>query len=138
MYNRGSKMIIFFIVSFLIFTGCVKSEPSASEPDVCSCMDMSGHEYLTIIANQDTIPDRTTFTWGIIQKIKDNDFPSIDFCYDDKGYPSELSVTIYLRESDMQSHSPAYAFDYRPEPWEPNINIVDNPDKYTLTITPAV
>lgn len=137
MYNRGSKMLVFCIILLIISTGCIKSKPVPSEPDICSIMDMSGHEYITVIANQDIIPDRTAFTWKIIQKIKDNDFPSIDFCYDDKGYPSELSVTIYLGESDIQSHTPAYSFDYRPEPWEPDLNIIDNPDKYTLTLTPA-
>lgn len=135
--KHGSKMLVFCIIFSIIFTGCVKSEQVPSEPVVHSSMYMSGHEYLTVVANQDTIPDRTTFTLDIIQEIKDNDFPSIDFCYEDKGYPSELSVTIYLRESDIQSHTPAYSFDYRPELWEPDLNIIDNPDKYVLTITPA-
>lgn len=90
---------------------------------------------LTIIANQDNIEDKEAFAKELIEQVRNNGFKTIMFSFEETGYPTSLDMTVYLNESDWQSHNdPFMQVSFRQENVIDGYNIVEHYDKFYLEI----
>ncbi len=93
-------------------------------------------ESISVIADWTTIANRGSCTNQIIQKVLNNNFKSVRFSFDEHGYPSSLSVTVYSSEKNYRKGKAAYCFDYVSETdsevSDKRNNIKDHPEKFKI------
>ena len=129
-------VIQLFFFSFLI-SGC----QNPPEIDVLSNHTVSNgkhySDHLIVVVNQPNIESLDIYSKKIITSYINNDFSSIDFDFNSKGYPYRLSAIIYRSLDDFRDGNPFYEFRYEPttNPLENTaINIKDDSEKYNLII----
>lgn len=127
------QLINVFLISVIVMIGCGKSENG--NPD-CVVSNHTNDAYsLTIIANQDNIEDKEAFAKELIEQVRNNGFKTIMFSFEETGYPTSLDMTVYLNESDWQSHNdPFMQVSFRQENVIDGYNIVEHYDKFYLEI----
>lgn len=106
-----------------------------SDPNCVSSVSSNDDYYLTIIANQRKIEDKEAFANQLVDLVKNNGFETIMFSYDETGYPTSLSMTVYLTERDWKNSNVYMTVSLRQENWEAGNNIVENYDKFQMKIT---
>lgn len=67
------------------------------------------------MANSDRIDDKEAFARKVIQMCRENSFYSIRFSTDLNGYPSGLSITVYLSREDLEKGRPVCEIEFRTE-----------------------
>lgn len=67
--------------------------------------------------------------------MKNNGFKTILFSFDETGYPTSLNLTVYLSDKDWKKNKVYMTVSLRQENWEVGNNIVENYDRYKLTIS---
>ena len=91
---------------------------------------------IDVIADKETVSNKDTCSREVIQHILDNDFHSIRFSFDIRGYPNEVTVDIFTSEKNIKKGKKAYSFEYVTEfnMEDPDIqnNIKDNPEEFEI------
>lgn len=67
---------------------------------------------LTVTVNKIGVFNREKMTQILVEKIVDNDFQNMQFCYDAMGYPDEIKVTVYANNFTKHFGFPAFEFRY--------------------------
>ena len=134
--------IVFLILVTLLVSGFgIREEEklrdsSQIEPDCVVCNDLDGEYWLTIIANQDKITDKETFALRVIEQARNNEFKTILFSYDEKGYPIGLKMSVYLTEDGWKDCNvePYMKISFGQENIVNGYNIVEQYEKFLLEI----
>lgn len=114
--------------------GFAKNATQSDIPD-CVVSNTFNDEYsLSIIANQDKIEDKETFAKQLIEQVRNNDFKTILFSYDEVGYPTRLEMTVYLNEEDWQNHNSVMRVSLTQQNILDNFNIVEHLDRFQLKV----
>lgn len=124
------------ILALLIFvmSGCRANTTQSDIPD-CVVSNTSNSEYtLTIIANQEKIEDKEAFAEQLIEQVRNNDFKTILFSYDEVGYPTRLEMTVYLNNEDWQNRNSVMRVSLTQQNILNNFNIVEHLNKFQLKI----
>lgn len=101
-------------------------------PDAVSSVSSGGRQYLKVVANSDRIDDKEAFARKVIQMCRENSFHSIRFSTDINGYPSGLSITVYLKRKDLEKGRPVCEIEFRTKEYVENCNIKDDVEQFHL------
>lgn len=92
-------------------------------------------EHVNVIANKLIILDKEKFAEEAISKCINNTYKGIMFSYDIKGYPNELTIQVYLSESDLKSGKESFRVYYaQDKKYHYKYNIKENPEKFEMKI----
>lgn len=126
------KIIVVSILIMCLLCACDAQKEYTGEMDVTNSnfsLTNEGYiENITVVVDKEEIIDYEACAWEIIDHCISNDFRSVKFSYDIKGYPNGLIATVYVKGSD----EPILKMDYVTDSYK--YNIKDNPDMYTLVI----
>ena len=126
------KIIVVSILIMCLLCACDAQKEYTGEMDVTNSnfsLTNEGYiENITVVVDKEEIIDYEACAWEIIDHCISNDFRSVKFSYDIKGYPNGLIATVYVKGSD----EPIFKMDYVTDSYK--YNIKDNPDMYTLEI----
>lgn len=132
MRRKGLLIIIFVFV--LLSVGCqTENTHIEREPDCVSSISFGRDYNLNIVANRDEIEDKLEFAKLLIEKCKDNSFETILFSTD-HGYATSLDMDVYLWEDEIEGYDPVMKIQYKQKEWNPDYDIVNNPDQYEIYI----
>lgn len=124
------------IVMEIITYGTKKYEQWREEhsgiPDITSCISVNNDHYLTVIANIDIIEDKEKFAREVIRMCQKNSFRSIRFSPDIDGYPSELSITVYLNRKDIEKKEPVCKIEFMTDDYNEDYDIKNDTDKFQI------
>ena len=104
------------------------------KPDMVSTINSMNCEYCSIIAYRNQISDKIEFARKLIEMCRENDYETIKFATDVRGYPSGLYLNVYLTKKDFENEKIYMKIKYVPKECEENSNIKDNIEKYQLYI----
>ena len=104
------------------------------KPDMVSTINSMNCEYCSIIAYRNQISDKIEFARKLIEMCRENDYETIKFATDVRGYPSGLYLNVYLTKKDFENGKIYMKIKYVPKECEENSNIKDNIEKYQLYI----
>ena len=139
--NKSSKFVghtlkvyITLLLVALLSIGCARSETQSDIPDCVVSNTFNDEYFLTIIANQEEIEDKEVFAKELVKMVRNNDFKTILFSYDEVGYPTRLEMTVYLNEKDWQNHNSVMRISLTQHNILDNYNIVEHLDKFQLKL----
>lgn len=76
----------------------------------------NGHtEQLSVVLYQSTLSDYSSCAKRIVDHCINNSFQTINFDYEENGYPSTISAKVYLTEHDFDKGNVAFEMTYRPD-----------------------
>lgn len=126
------KIIVVAMLVMCLLCSCEKKKEYIGEMDVTSSrstLSSDGYrEDITVVVDVEKIVDYEDCAWTIIDHYIANDFKSIKFSFDIKGYPYKLSADVYVVAND----DPIFRMNYIAD--SNRYNIKDNPNMYTLEI----
>lgn len=129
-----TKCIVFLTLLILVILGCGIDTTQSDIPD-CVVSNTFNDEYsLTIIANREKIEDKELLAKELVEMVRNNDFKTILFSYDEVGYPTRLEMTVYLNEKDWQNHNSVMRISLTQHNILDNYNIVEHIDKFQLEL----
>ena len=96
------------------------------------CTDDCYSEYITVVVNTKELEDYERCAQDIIERYITNSFTSVDFCFDEIGYPNELNAVVFLTEENVEEWKPIFEMSYRTDSFD--YNIKDDSERYTLKI----
>lgn len=128
-------LLTMLLMVIMVLVGCAKSETQSAIPD-CVVSNSSNDEYsLIIIANQEKIENKEEFARQLIEQVRNNEFKTIMFSFDETGYPTRLEITVYLNEKDWKSHNEPYMnVSFKQNSILDGYNIVEHYDRFHLEI----
>ena len=134
--------LLLLVLMSLVVSGCsIKNieagkQNKESVPDCVVSNDLNSAYSLTIIANREEIDNKEEFAKLLIERVRNNDFKTIMFSYDVKGYPVGLQMSVYLSEKAWQDRKkePYMNISFEQESIVNGYNIVDDYDKFELKI----
>lgn len=89
---------------------------------------------INVIANKLIILDKEKFAEESVKKCINNTYKGVMFSYD-LGYPNELTIQVYLSESDLKSGKEYFSIYYiQDKKYNYKYNIKDNPEKFEIKI----
>lgn len=104
------------------------------QPDMVSTISSMNCEYCAIIAYRNQIPDKIKFARKLIEMCRENDYETIKFATDVRGYPSGLYLNVYLTQKDFEDGNIYMKIKYVTRECAQNSDIKDNIEKYQLYI----
>lgn len=104
------------------------------QPDMVSTISSMNYEYCAIIAYRDQIPDKIEFARKLIEMCRENEYETIKFATDVRGYPSGLYLNVYLTQKDFENGKIYMKIKYVTQEYDQNSNIKDDIEKYQLYI----
>lgn len=108
-------------------------ESHSGIPDAVSGMSSNNRQYLKVVANSDRIDNKEAFARkAIIQMCRENSFHTIRFSTDINGYPSGLSITVYLNRKDLEKGRQVCEIEFRTEEYMEDCNIKDDVEQFHL------
>lgn len=69
--------------------------------EMVSTINSMNREYCSIIVHKRYVRDKVELALLLIELCKENAFDNIKFATDVRGYPSSLSLSVYLTEKDF-------------------------------------
>lgn len=72
-------------------------------PELVSAINSMNREYCSIIIHKKYVRDKVELALLLIELCKENAFDNIKFATDVRGYPSSLSLSVYLTENDLET-----------------------------------
>lgn len=88
---------------------------------------------LTVTANKLVITNPKAYAASLVSQVSENSFSNFMFSYDQLGYPSKLTVTVYTNDFTKQLGMPAFSFRYETDGSD-SYNIKDNPEKFEIIL----
>lgn len=132
---REMNYKILMIILVMFFSGC-SSRVYSGEMDVLETrmisFDDCYSEYITVVVNTKELEDYERCAQDIIERYITNSFTSVDFCFDEIGYPNELNAVVFLTEENVEEWKPIFEMSYRTDSFD--YNIKDDSERYTLKI----
>lgn len=104
------------------------------QPDMVPTMSSMNYEYCAIIAYRNQISDKIAFARKLIEMCRENDYETIKFATDVRGYLSGLYLNVYLTKEDFENGKIYMKIKYVTQECVENSNIKDNIEKYQLYI----
>lgn len=104
------------------------------QPDMVSTISSMNYEYCAIIAYRDQIPDKIEFARKLVEMCRENEYETIKFATDVRGYPSGLYLNVYLTQKDFKNGKIYMKIKYVTQEYDQNSNIKDDIEKYQLYI----
>ena len=129
-----AKIIMVLAICFIMILGC--GEKEEMKPDCVISNSFNDDYFLTIIANKKMIEDDEQFAKQLIEQVCNNDFKSIMFSFEETGYPTGLSMHVYLTEREWKDRSiePYMEISFRQENSVNGYNIVENYDEFKMEV----
>ena len=131
--NRISKLLVSVFIAAGVAAACHQNYKEV-KPDMVSTINSMNYEYCAIIANRNYIPDKVEFALELIEMCRKNEYETIKFATDVRGYPSGLFLSVYLTPEDMENGRIYMKVKYVTEGDEEDRNIKDDSEKYQLYV----
>lgn len=103
-------------------------------PELMSTISSMNHEYCSVVIHKKHVQDKIQLALFLVETCKENAFENIKFATDVRGYPSGLSLSVYLTEKDFEDGNQYMNVRYEMIEYRQNSNIKDNPKNYQLYI----
>ena len=126
------KYLIVIVIIFAFVARFHKGEYKNPEL-VCTIKSMS-REYCSIIVHKNRLMEKTELALFLVELCRENNFDNIKFSIDVRGYPSSLSLNVYLTEKDFQIGNQYMNVRYEMIECRKDSNIKDNPENYQIYI----
>lgn len=107
-------------------------ESHSGIPDAVSSMSSNNRQYLKVVANSDRIEDKEAFAREVVQMCRENSFHSIMFSTDINGYPSGLSITVYLNQKGVEKNESVCEIEFRTETYREDCDIKNDVEEFQL------
>lgn len=127
------KWIIFLIVIAVVFITDYREDKSTN-PELVSTINSMNHEYCNIIVHKRFVQDKVELAVFLIELCKENAFDKIKFATDVRGYPSSVSLDVYLTEKDFKIGNQYMNVRYEMIEYRKDSNIRDNSENYQIYI----
>lgn len=131
--NRISRLLASMLITVGVTTVGNQNYKDV-KPDMVSTINSMNYEYCAIIANRNYISDKVEFALELIEMCRKNEYETIKFATDVRGYPSGLFLSVYLTQEDMENGNLYMKVKYVTEEHVGNSNIKDDIEKYQLYI----
>jgi hypothetical protein len=83
----------------------------------------------------DNVRDKESCAKEIINKLIANDFATIMFSWEERGYPYSISATVYKNDRKFERGEAEFSFDYvAKDGFKATYSVVDSPEKFELII----
>ena len=102
--------------------------------ELISTINSMNREYCSIIIHSPKVKDKVELALVLIDSCRENSFNNIKFATDIRGYPSSLSLNVYLTEKDFKSGEQYMNVRYEMIDLNKKSNIKDNMENYQLYI----
>ena len=106
-------MLMIIVAGNLNFIGCKKE---LTRMDVVYSHSIIADnwysEHIAVLVDEKETENREACCRKIIQNVVENNFPSVDFSFDETGYPNELSVSVYSTKEDFTNGESLFDFKY--------------------------
>lgn len=103
-------------------------------PELVSAINSMNREYCSIIIHKKYVRDKVELALLLIELCKENAFDNIKFATDVRGYPSSLSLSVYLTGNDLETGNQYMNVRYEMVEYSKSSNIKDNAGNYQLYI----
>lgn len=90
--------------------------------------------YLSVVTNTSRIGNKRACAKQIIQQCINDNFPTVQFDYQNHEYPCAITGTVYLKESDAKKEKSVFTMRYYSRENKLKYNIKDHPEKFYLKI----
>ena len=102
--------------------------------ELISTINSMNREYCSIIIHSPKVKDKVELALVLIDSCRENSFNNIKFATDIRGYPSSLSLNVYLTEKDFKSGKQYMNVRYEMIDLNKKSNIKDDMENYQLYI----
>lgn len=102
--------------------------------ELISTINSMNREYCSIIIHSPKVKNKMELALVLIDSCRDNSFNNIKFATDIRGYPSSLSLNVYLTEKDFKSGKQYMNVRYEMIDLNKKSNIKDDMENYQLYI----
>ena len=103
-------------------------------PELISTINSMNREYCSIVIHKKIVRDKVELALVLIELCRENTFENIKFATDVRGYPSSLSLSVYLTETDFERGKQYMNIRYEMMECNQSSNIKDNIENYQLYI----
>lgn len=104
------------------------------KPELISTINSMNHEYCSIVIHKKYVQDKVELALVLIELCRENAFENIKFATDVRGYPSELSLSVYLTKNDFEMGNQYMSVRCEMLEYSKSSNIRDNMDNYQLCV----
>lgn len=130
--KRIVQLIILFMVISIFYLQYGREMNVTNEHSVTTGGFQS--QKITVVLNKVFVRNKEKCGKEIIEKCRNNSFPSIDFCYSYRK-PNEIYGIVYLSDLTYNMQKPLFEFTYlQNKNATEKYNIINNPDKFVLKI----
>ena len=131
--SRMSRLFVIILMTVGVLAAGYQKDKNV-KPDMVSTINSMNYEYCSIIANRDDIPDKVEFALELIEMCRKNEYETIKFATDVRGFPAGLIMSVYLTQEDMENGKLYMKIKYVIEDEEKDRNIKDDYEKYNLYV----
>lgn len=125
-------LIVIIVVIIVLVAKCEKEE--YKPPELVSTINSMNHEYCSIIVHAKPIFEKTKLALFLIELCRENNFDNIKFATDVRGYPSGVSLSVYLTDNDFITGNQYMNVRYEMIEDRKDSNIKNDPKNYQLYI----
>lgn len=135
---RKKGKLTLAVLTVLLLAGILVYLQWGRETDVFNTYSVSSEnsheEHIIFVANRLFIGDKEAFAEKLIEKCRENSFPSVLFSYDLEK-PTALYGTVYRFQSDVTDREPVFTFRYVQRAKETGTcNFLDSPEKFVFEV----
>lgn len=126
-----------WIAVLIVITGVLIADYRKYEcknPELISTINSMNREYCSVIIHKKYIRDKVELALLLIELCRENAFENIKFATDVRGYPSSLSLSVYLTEKDFEIGNQYMSVRYEMIEYIKSSNIKDDMENYKLYI----
>lgn len=131
--SRMSRLFVIVLMTVGVLAAGYQKDKNV-KPDMVSTINSMNYEYCSIIANRDDIPDKVEFALELIEMCRKNEYETIKFATDVRGFPAGLIMSVYLTQEDMENGKLYMKIKYVAEEYDGNSNIKDDYEEYQLYV----
>ena len=103
-------------------------------PELIFAINSMNREYCSIVIHKKFVRDKVELALVLIELCRENAFENIKFATDVRGYPSSLSLSVYLTDKDFETGNQYMNIRYEMIECNQSSNIKDNLENYQLYI----
>lgn len=135
---------VFAVAALLVIIVRLMYPPDADIYSTRSVLSDDGRheEHVIFVANQIFIMDKESYAHELVERFRENRFPSFLFSFDaeenEGGKPTALIGKVYRYRRDVTMGKPDFTFrcivPNATGIYNPNDNLIDNPEKYIVEV----
>lgn len=135
MEKTDKKYLMVIVIVIIMFVAKYENEKEEyKSPELVSTINSMNHEYCSIIVHNKQILEKTQLALFLIELCGENNFDNIKFATDVRGYPSGVSLSVYLTENDFVTGNQYMNVRYEMIECRKDCNIKDDSENYQLYI----